>query len=464
MQIQTLEEKTGLDRATIRFYEKEGLIFPTRLQNGYRDYSEVQLLDLMRIKLLRQIGLSLETIKQLMDGRQELSYVLNSQLDVIDKYEEDLVYARALCKMMLRDNATYQSIDPFRYLNVKETVAIESPRIIDVSKREVRYTEAHPFRRYFARYLDQLFLTSVLLLIVVVFIRIRPFTDMHNSFLSVFAICLSIPINAICLRLFGTTPGKFAFGIFVRDIDDKNLTFSDAIKREWNVLRFGSGFFIPIYGIIRLFMSFRTHTKGLELSWDYNSNVQYEHWNGKRLASVFLLTIVSTIFVFISVHNMQMPKFRTDMLTLEQYASNYNDYASQNKMYTYLSPEGEWYVNDISGEVIIELDPSVENWNFVTDQAECLESIEYELFTDSRFFFLDQREISLAIFTAVLSKPDAKLSDAMAATNELSQIEYLMDNKVFEGDFEYGGVVVKWESHRIEYTSHRYRLFVNISL
>ena len=68
MQIQTLEEKTGLDRATIRFYEKEGLIFPTRLQNGYRDYSEVQLLDLMRIKLLRQIGLSLETIKQLMDG------------------------------------------------------------------------------------------------------------------------------------------------------------------------------------------------------------------------------------------------------------------------------------------------------------------------------------------------------------------------------------------------------------
>ena len=211
-------------------------------------------------------------------------------------------------------------------------------------------------------------------------------------------------------------------------------------------------------------MSFRTHTKGLELSWDYNSNVQYEHWNGKRLASAFLLTIVSTIFVFISVHNMQMPKFRTDMLTLEQYASNYNDYASQNKMYTYLSPEGEWYVNDISGEVIIELDPSVENWIFVTDQAECLESIEYELFTDSRFFFLDQRKISLALFTAVMSKPDAKSANANAAVNDLSDIEIEISKDVCEGGFNHCDVVVKWECGRIENTKSRFRLLIHISL
>ena len=34
MQINELEMKTGLDRATIRFYEKEGMITPTRLENG----------------------------------------------------------------------------------------------------------------------------------------------------------------------------------------------------------------------------------------------------------------------------------------------------------------------------------------------------------------------------------------------------------------------------------------------
>lgn len=40
MQIRDLEERTGLDRATIRYYEKEGLLAPRCLENGYRLYSE----------------------------------------------------------------------------------------------------------------------------------------------------------------------------------------------------------------------------------------------------------------------------------------------------------------------------------------------------------------------------------------------------------------------------------------
>ena len=40
MDIRTLEMKTGLARANIRFYEKEGLIAPKRKENGYRDYAE----------------------------------------------------------------------------------------------------------------------------------------------------------------------------------------------------------------------------------------------------------------------------------------------------------------------------------------------------------------------------------------------------------------------------------------
>ena len=65
MQIRDLECKTALDRATIRFYEKEGLIVPERKENGYRDYSEEILNDLFKIKLLRQLGMSLDTIKKI---------------------------------------------------------------------------------------------------------------------------------------------------------------------------------------------------------------------------------------------------------------------------------------------------------------------------------------------------------------------------------------------------------------
>ena len=43
MHIAQLEEDLGLSRASIRFYEKEGLLSPERLANGYRDYSEEDL-------------------------------------------------------------------------------------------------------------------------------------------------------------------------------------------------------------------------------------------------------------------------------------------------------------------------------------------------------------------------------------------------------------------------------------
>ena len=41
MTIKDVEERTGLSRSNVRFYEKEKLVEPSRNEsNGYRDYSE----------------------------------------------------------------------------------------------------------------------------------------------------------------------------------------------------------------------------------------------------------------------------------------------------------------------------------------------------------------------------------------------------------------------------------------
>lgn len=40
MTIKEIEERCAMDRANIRFYEREGLLSPERLANGYRDYTE----------------------------------------------------------------------------------------------------------------------------------------------------------------------------------------------------------------------------------------------------------------------------------------------------------------------------------------------------------------------------------------------------------------------------------------
>ena len=58
MNIAEAERRTGLSRANIRFYEKEGLLTPTRGANGYRDYTEDDVQTLRKIMLLRRLRLS----------------------------------------------------------------------------------------------------------------------------------------------------------------------------------------------------------------------------------------------------------------------------------------------------------------------------------------------------------------------------------------------------------------------
>ena len=65
MKIKEVEELSGMTRANIRFYEKEGLLSPQRNSNGYRDYTEEDVETLKRIRLLRSIHISLEDIKAL---------------------------------------------------------------------------------------------------------------------------------------------------------------------------------------------------------------------------------------------------------------------------------------------------------------------------------------------------------------------------------------------------------------
>ena len=70
MNIAEAERRTGLSRANIRFYEKEGLLTPTRGENGYRDYTEDDVQTLRKIMLLRRLRLSVPDIRAIESGRK----------------------------------------------------------------------------------------------------------------------------------------------------------------------------------------------------------------------------------------------------------------------------------------------------------------------------------------------------------------------------------------------------------
>lgn len=70
MTIKDVEERTGLARSNVRFYEKEKLINPSRNEgNGYRDYSEKDVEDIKKIAYLRTLGITIEDIRNIVPSR-----------------------------------------------------------------------------------------------------------------------------------------------------------------------------------------------------------------------------------------------------------------------------------------------------------------------------------------------------------------------------------------------------------
>ncbi len=57
-----LEKLTGMNRTTLRYYDAEGLIDPARLENGYRKYSEMDVMSLVQLKQLNAFGVELSEL------------------------------------------------------------------------------------------------------------------------------------------------------------------------------------------------------------------------------------------------------------------------------------------------------------------------------------------------------------------------------------------------------------------
>ena len=64
--INQVEQLTGVSKRNIRFYEKEGLLTPERNpKNGYRSYDEADIRRIQLIKMLRMVDMPLEEIKKI---------------------------------------------------------------------------------------------------------------------------------------------------------------------------------------------------------------------------------------------------------------------------------------------------------------------------------------------------------------------------------------------------------------
>lgn len=119
MTIKQAEEKTGLTRSNIRFYEKEKLIEPSRNRgNDYRDYSEEDIERLKKIAFLRTLEVSIEDIRSIISGQIALTEVLEKQNALLQNQIEDLNNAKAICEKILEsENVSFDELQAEKYVS-----------------------------------------------------------------------------------------------------------------------------------------------------------------------------------------------------------------------------------------------------------------------------------------------------------------------------------------------------------
>jgi len=352
MTIKEIEELSGMTRANIRFYETEGLLFPDRKSNGYRDYSENDLQILKRIKLLRTLHISLDEIKSLHTGEQELIVSLEQHLAKLESEKTDIEQSQEICKVMRSDGVQYQIFNAQQYLDAIGSIVKQPvPELLEDSVPNVR----SPWRRYFARTFDILVYSMLwaIFLSLVMNVNIGNRNTGGKLIDTIIATLLMIFLEPLMLTLFGTTFGKWILGLSVTDNNDQRLSYSEAIERTWAVFWKGMGFNIPIYNLVRYWKSYEACDMGETLEWEDNSTINLRDQKVWRVVAFFCANVILLTVLFLTFSMAGMPKHRGD-ITVREFCQNYNrlsDYYGINSS-SYLDETGKWVKVENNGGTI----------------------------------------------------------------------------------------------------------------
>ena len=318
MTIKEIETLSGLPRANIRYYEAEGLITPRRAENGYRDYSQADADTLLRIKLLRALGLTIEQLKTLACGEAALDAVLAERLQAMQQEQHALGRAEQVAEQLRQAKVDYQTLDAERYLAELEN---GMPAAL---QQDVQPKQHMLWQRFFARYLDvtlyHAFWVTLLPLLGYNLFRNRNGGAMLVQVLSLLTMFFLEPL---LLHIFAATPGKWLFVLRVTDGDGGKLTYEAALNRTAFVFWYGIRLNLPVLRLVRLYKCAEDEQAGKALPWEADSEQTVCDRHGWRFAAAALLAIAVMAGAVLGVLLPIGTVHRGD-LTVAQFAENYN--------------------------------------------------------------------------------------------------------------------------------------------
>lgn len=85
-----MEEKTGLTSYTLRYYEKERIIIPSRKENDHRVYTEADVEWILFVKQLRELDIPIEAICEYAELMRQGSVTLEERIAFLVEQDENV--------------------------------------------------------------------------------------------------------------------------------------------------------------------------------------------------------------------------------------------------------------------------------------------------------------------------------------------------------------------------------------
>ena len=174
-----------------------------------------------------------------------------------------------------------------------------------LAPHEVLVSQVQPWARFFARCLDYLTFDFVIIVIAIfTVIKLAAFPGTTPVELYVFAMVTSflwIFVEALLLSIYGTTPGKYIFGIRVIGSRGRKLSYGAAFKRALLVWIKGVGLALPVVNIVTAVLGYRQLEKKHVTSWDRDSGAAVEHHHYSILSPVFYFVIILVLMFLLGI-------------------------------------------------------------------------------------------------------------------------------------------------------------------
>lgn len=137
MKINEVEQKVGITKKNIRFYEEQGLIHPSRnRENGYRDYSDEDAESLNKIKLLRKLSVPIDEIRKIQESRISLAECLERHAVYLNHEEKNLSIMKEMCEKINEEEDSFEALNAERYLVEMSVLEEGGTQFMNVNKKD----------------------------------------------------------------------------------------------------------------------------------------------------------------------------------------------------------------------------------------------------------------------------------------------------------------------------------------